>query len=174
MNPAENRDTRIAVRGAFAGAALFVALIVAFSAAGPGPLPTTSLLLIGVFGVASHVVLFPVVAQLPAPSWARAAGYAWIAIDVMLNIAAVNGGDIKLISALRLGGHIPAGLWMAAAALEAAGATRYVGTLLGALLIVHAFASPWIPMWIIFIPFVMIPLWLALVGGRCFAAPVRT
>jgi hypothetical protein len=84
MNKRGTRDIQLATRGAFAGAALFIALIVAFSTAGAGPPSATTLMLIGVLGAASHLVLLPVVAVLPAPVWARAGGYAWIAIDVML------------------------------------------------------------------------------------------
>jgi hypothetical protein len=47
--------------------------------------PTSSIFLDelnGLLGVAPHLLLFPVVAALPAPRWAKAAGYGWLAIDI--------------------------------------------------------------------------------------------
>jgi hypothetical protein len=164
MSIAPTANTRLAGQGAFAGAALFVALIVAFSTVGTSQPSPSMLLLLGVFGAASHLVLLPVVAELPAPAWARAGGYAWVAIDTMLNVASVNGAEPSLIAALRLGGHVPAALWMAMASRQAAGPARAVGLLLAALLMIHAFASPWLPAWVLFIPFVLVPVWLALIG----------
>jgi hypothetical protein len=155
---------QLASRCAYAGAALFVALIVAFHLAGANASATGWAIVIGVVAVSSHLILLPVVGAIDVPSWARAGGYAWIAIDVMLNVATVNGADGELMSALRLGGHVPAALWIAFAASRLGGAAREVGALLAAMLTVHAFASPWIPMWVIYIPFVTIPVWLALAG----------
>lgn len=136
-----------------------------------GP-PTGVLLLVGgVLGVFSHLVLLPVVAALPAPAWARATGYAWITIDVMLNVATVNGADVGLIAALRLGGHVSAATWMALAAWHMSGLVRAIGIPLAALLLIHAFASSWLPAWAIFIPFLLLPVWLALVGRDLLSRP---
>ena len=165
-------DTRLAMRGAFVGAALFVVLIVVFSTIDPNHPSNIATLLIGVLGVSSHLVLLPVVAALPAPGWVRASGYAWIAIDTMLNVASVNGADAAMVAALRLGGHVPAGLWMAVSALETGGAVAALGIPLGVVLAIHAFASPWIPAWVLFIPFVSIPVWLTIVG-RHFSRTTR-
>ena len=41
---------------------------------------------------------------------------------------------------------------------------RLVIVVLGALLLGHAFVSQWLPPWVLFIPFVLIPVWLALAG----------
>lgn len=38
------------------------------------------------------------------------------------------------------------------------------GTSAGALLGLHAFAAHWVPEWTIYPPFVLIPIWLTLVG----------
>ena len=53
---------------AYAGSILFVALFASDLAGAP-----TSPLL----DMASHLILLPVIATLPAPAWARAAGYGW-------------------------------------------------------------------------------------------------
>jgi hypothetical protein len=39
-----------------------------------------------------------------------------------------------------------------------------VGIVLAALLAGHALSAPWIPPWVLFVPFVMIPIWLTLLG----------
>lgn len=164
VNALSSEETRLGSAGAFAGSALFVALIVVFSAVGDSQPSTGMLVLMGLFGAASHLVLLPVIAELPAPTWARVGGYAWVAIDVMLNVASVNRESMEIVAPLRLGGHVPAALWMMMAASRAGGGVRPVGVLLGALLMAHAFVSQFVPSWVIFIPFVMIPVWLALVG----------
>jgi hypothetical protein len=166
MTPTQTQNPRLATRGAFAGAALFVVLIVIFSSL-KGQVPAPGLLLtMGLVGAASHLVLLPVVAELPAPVWARVCGYGWLLFDVALNVATVNGADMHVVSALRLGGHVPAGLWLSIAAYGSGGSVRALGVPLGAMLIVHAFLSPQLPAWAIFIPFVLIPVWFTLVGLR--------
>ena len=67
---------------------------------------------------------------------------------------------------IRLGGHVLAGIWIFTASRSLAGVARGLGLLLGVLLIAHAFLSPWLPPWAIFPPFVLIPIWLVLVGRR--------
>ncbi len=47
--------------------------------------------LLALLGVAEHLLLFPVVAALPAPRWARAAGYGWLVIDMATEIMQLNG-----------------------------------------------------------------------------------
>ena len=155
--------TNLAPRAAYAGAALFVLLIV-YSLLGNGQPSTALFIAMGVVGAASHLVLLPVVAAMPAPEWARAAGYGWLVIDTMLNVASVNGLDPNLAGALRLGGHASSALWMATAAQHSKGAVKAIGWPLAAVLMVHAFGAPWLPAWVIYPPFVTIPIWLVLIG----------
>jgi hypothetical protein len=153
-----------AARAAYAGAAMFVVLLVLFSMLGAGPPSTPMLIVTGVIGAAAHLVLMPVVAAMPAPQWARAAGYGWLVIDTMLNVASVNGLDPGIAGALRLGGHASSALWMATASHHSRGAVRAIGWPLAIVLAVHAFGSPWMPAWVVFPPFVTIPAWLVLIG----------
>jgi hypothetical protein len=149
---------------AFIGAALFVGLMAAFSAIGDTP-PTGGLLLVlGILGVSSHLVLLPVVSASGRAAWTRACGYSWIAIDVMLNVASINGMTLAAVTPLRLGSHVLTAVWIADAALTAGGLPRPVGLVLAALLAGHALTAPWIPAWVLFIPFVLIPVWLVLLG----------
>lgn len=159
--------------GAFIGAALFVALMITFSMLGDTPPSGSLLLLLGVLGVSSHLVLLPVVCVSGRASWARASGYSWIAIDVMLNVGSVNGMTMAAVTPLRLGSHILAAVWIADAALAAGGVARLVGIALAALLACHALAAPWIPAWVLFIPFVLVPVWLVLLGRTLRRAEAR-
>jgi hypothetical protein len=153
-----------ATRSAYAGATLFVVLIVLFSQLGASQPSTPMLITMGVIGAAAHLVLLPVVAAMPAPAWARAAGYGWLVIDTMLNVASVNGLDPGIAGALRLGGHASAVVWMAAAAQHAHGPVKIIGWPLAIYLGFHAFGAPWLPAWVIFPPFVTIPIWLVCIG----------
>jgi hypothetical protein len=56
----------------------------------PGSSPALSELN-AVLGMAPHLLLFPVVAALPAPRWAKAAGYGWLVIDVMAYLSGAAG-----------------------------------------------------------------------------------
>jgi len=156
--------TNLAARAAYAGAAMFVVLLMLFSTLGTGQPATPILIAMGVIGAAAHLVLLPVVAAMPAPAWARAAGYGWLIIDTMLNVASVNGLDPNITGALRLGGHASSALWMATAAQHSKGAVRAIGWPLAIVLMIHAFAAPWAPAWVIYPPFVTIPVWLVCIG----------
>jgi hypothetical protein len=105
-----------------------------------------------------------VVAASGTRSWTRAAGYAWLAIDVMLNVASVNGMTLAAVTPFRLGGHVLAATWVADAALASSGLVVPVGLALAALLAGHALTAPWIPPWVLFVPFALIPVWLVLLG----------
>src|SRR5262249_49174697 len=140
---------------AYAGAALFVALMAAFGSLGDAAPGGGILLLIGVLGVSSHLVLLPVVCVSDSLPWSRACGYSWIAIDVMLNIASVNGMTLAQVTPFRLGSHVLTSVWIADAALTAGGVVRAVGIVLAALLAGHALTNPWIPAWVLFVPFAM-------------------
>src|SRR5436190_893298 len=83
---ASRRHTSLLAYGA---AVLFAALFASIGAQAPPPISP----LLGLFG---HLVLLPVVAALPAPPWARAAGYGWLIGDVVLNVAAWNVGAMRL------------------------------------------------------------------------------
>jgi hypothetical protein len=150
--------------GAYVGAGLFVGLMIAFSTVGNEPPGAVTLAAIGVIGVTAHLVLLPVVSATGSMPWARAGGYSWVAIDVMLNVAAINGAPLDTLMPLRLGGHVLAAVWIADAARSAGGIVGVVGTVLAVLLGGHAVSAPWVPAWVLFLPFTLIPVWLVLLG----------
>jgi len=150
----------------YAGAASFAALLVLI---GVAPMFRPA----GAVAVLAHVLLYPVVAGLRAPEWARMGGYAWLSIDIVSSVMAMNGVDAGTITAVRLGGHIPAALWIVAASLEARGPMRVVGVPLGALLFGYSLVAPWVPPVALLPAIILIVVWLALVGrvvGRSQAA----
>ena len=166
------REMSAAAGPALAGAALFVALIVLFSTQATHPAPV---LLVAVVAAGAHLVLFPVVGTIAAPVWCRAAGFSWLAIDVILNIATLNGVPMDTVMPLRLGGHILAGTWISLASRDLGGAAGAIGFVLGPLLILHAFLAQWLPPWAIFPPFLLIPLWLLLLArSLSVAVPSRS
>jgi hypothetical protein len=124
---------------------------------------TTELLTI--LGVAEHLLLFPAVDALPAPRWAKAAGYGWLVIDMATEIMGLGGVAKITYLSLRYGGHISAAIWIASASWQEKGALRIVGYLLALDLVVFSFMT-FVPFsFVILIPsLVLLPLWVALVG----------
>jgi hypothetical protein len=55
---------------------------------------------------------------LNAPAWARAAGYGWLAIDVLAGSLLINNVPHDIADPVRLGGHILGGLWVAVASFH--------------------------------------------------------
>jgi len=116
-----------------------------------------------VLGILPHLLLFPVVAALPAPGWARAAGWGWLVIDMATDIMAINGVAPPIFLGLRYGGHVAAALWIAVASWPAPRAARSVGWLLALDLGGYSFL-PGAPFVVLFPSFVLLPLWFILVG----------
>lgn len=117
----------------------------------------------GLLPVAAHLLLFPVVAALPAPRWARAAGYGWLAIDIATDIMALNGVSDTIYLPMRYGGHISAALWIGTASWQAKGAMRIVGLLLAFNLGAYSFI-PHGPLFLLFPTGPLLPIWFALAG----------
>lgn len=74
--------------------------MIAFSTVGNEPSGAVTLAAIDVIGVTAHLVLLPVVSATGSVLWARAGGYSWIAIDVMLNVAGINGAPLATLMPL--------------------------------------------------------------------------
>jgi hypothetical protein len=114
-------------------------------------------------GNAEHLLLFPIIAALPAPRWAKSAGYGWLVVDMATDIMALQGVSPTIYLPLRYGGHIAAALWAASAALQAKGAVRIVGVLYALDLALYSY----LPHGVFFILLpsaVLLPLWLVLLG----------
>jgi hypothetical protein len=121
---------------------------------------------VALLGVAPHLLLFPIVAALPAPPWGRAAGYGWLVVDMATDIMALNGVAAPTFIAMRYGGHVSAALWIAVASWHTRGASRIIGLLLALDLGGYSFVAPFDPTHFVgLLPsFVLLPVWLVLVG----------
>jgi hypothetical protein len=162
FRPAQPATTPYATYGA---AVLFAVSLARFAFIPRLGLPANSLLLAelnaGLLPIAAHLLLFPLVAALPAPSWARAAGYGWLVIDMATDVMALNSVPDTTYLPMRYGGHVAAALWIATASWQAKGALRIVGLLLalnlgGYSLIPHASYLLLIPTGF------LLPIWFAL------------
>ena len=155
------------VYAAYGAAILFAVSLARFYFIPRLGLPPDSLLLAelnaGLLPIAAHLLLFPLVAALPAPQWAKAAGYGWLVIDMASDIMALNSVPNTTYLPMRYGGHVAAALWIATASWQASGAMRIVGLLLafnlgGYSLIPHASYLLLIPTGF------LLPIWFALAG----------
>ena len=133
---------------------------------------TTSSSVIGtealaLLAVAEHLILFPVIAALPAPPWARAVGYGWLVLDIATDIMQLNG-EVKLTYlSLRYGANIAAALWIVSASSQAKGAMRVIGIIVALDLALYSFIA-FLPFtFLVLVPsLILLPLWLYMVGRK--------
>lgn len=159
----ETTQSRLAL-AAYGVAALFAVRLPSFYFL---PQSSSSLIvreLSALLGIAPHLLLFVVVAALPAPVWAKSAGYGWLAIDMTTDIMALNGVADTTFLSMRYGGHIAAALWIASASWEAKGATRAVGLLLALDLAGYSFIAPFVSFVALLPSIVLLPAWFVLVA----------
>jgi hypothetical protein len=96
-------------------------------------------------GIFYHLAMFLLVFKLPAPEWARAAGYGWLLLDVTAGALVINHVPRAIAGNVRLGGHIFAGIWFVMASLQGSPAAKLAGLPAGLLLFAYTFASPFLP-----------------------------
>lgn len=117
---------------AYIAAAFFLAgMVVIFTMGLPAfegtpPLPIN---LFTAFGLIFHLAMLPVIAALPAPSWARASGFTWVVVDNMLILLSFYGGGADIVPPLRMGVHLATATWIFGASMAHEGAFRWVGFL---------------------------------------------
>jgi hypothetical protein len=99
----------------------------------------------GYAGIFYHLSVFLLVFKLPAPEWAKAAGYSWLLLDVAAGTLGINQVDPAIAQRVRLGGHIFAGIWIVMASLQGSLAAKLVGLPTGAILFAYTFVSPFLP-----------------------------
>jgi hypothetical protein len=153
--------SRPAVRAACMAAALFVDAFARFFVLPPEGRDNV---LIALLGVAPHLLLFPIVAMLPAPRWA--AGYGWLVVDIATDIMALNGVPVSTYLPMRYGAHVSAALWIAVTPWRIRGASCSIGLLLAVDLGGYSFVAPFDPTHFVglLLSFVLLPVCLVLVG----------
>ncbi len=120
---------------------------------------------LALLAVAEHLILFPVIAALPAPKWARAVGYGWLVLDIATDIMQLNGVVKLTYLTLRYGANVAAALWMASASWQGKGAIRVIGVIVALDLAVYSFIT-FIPLtFLVLVPsLILLSLWFFLVG----------
>src|SRR5712691_6170103 len=125
--------------------------------------PSTALIaeLIALLGIIPHLLLFPVIDALPAPRWAKAAGYGWLVIDMSTDIMQLSGVNSSIYLSLKYGGHNSAATWITLTSAQANRNRRILGLLTAIDLAAYSVLNPLSPlMFIILIPLILIlPLW---------------
>ena len=139
----------------YIAAVLFLILLILFSS-------TPQSIIIPFVGVAFHLMLFPVVRKLPAPEWARAAGYGWLVLDLALNVAELNGVDQHITMPFRLGGHISSAVWIVTASLRGSSPLRVTGILQGIFTVGYSLLAPWVPNYGLYPSALLLLIWLVL------------
>ncbi|GAC1378490.1 MAG: hypothetical protein NVSMB33_02820 [Ktedonobacteraceae bacterium] len=165
----ETQPSRLTVTAAYGAAVLFAIHLATYLVPSIRDVtPTSSLIvaeLLALLAVAEHLLLFPVVAALPGPRWARAAGYGWLIIDMATDIMQLNGVVKLTYLSLRYGGHISAALWIASTSWRAKGALRIVGWLTALDLAIYSFIAFFPLTFVVLLPsLVLLPIWFVLVG----------
>ncbi|MFE2754872.1 hypothetical protein ACFXGA_23005 [Actinosynnema sp. NPDC059335] len=116
-------------------------------------------------GVFFHLSILFLVPRLDAAPWARAAGYGWVALDVLAGILMINDVEHDTAWAVRLGGHVLAGVWIVAASLVSrAWPVRVVGVVTGTWLAAYSFVGTVLPESFLRPAGILILVWFALLA----------
>lgn len=151
---------------AWLAAALFIPV---FALLPSGALPSA----VQRVGIVIHLILFPVVSRAPAPQWGKAAGYAWLGFDVTASVILLQQGDAAMAFAVRLGGHVLAGLWIGSVAFVAQGGFRLLGLGLGFSLGGYSLVTSFVPLSVFGISAPLMVAWLFWLGIRLRSLPAE-
>jgi hypothetical protein len=120
----------------------------------------------GYVSIFYHLAVFVLVFKLPAPEWAKAAGYGWLFLDVAAGTLGINQVQPAIAQDVRLGGHIFAGIWIVIASLQGSLVAKLVGLPTGVILFAYTFASPFLPtVWLSPAAIFML-VWLAILAWQ--------
>lgn len=139
---------------------LFIPSLVSFVISEPGVVwPEYS-------GVFFHLAILLLISKLDAPTWAKAAGYNWIALDVLTGIMSINGVAHDITWPIRLGGHVFAGVWIAvASACMSRQLIRIIGVVTGIWLGGYSFVADVAPDFVLYPSALLIVVWFALLAA---------
>lgn len=126
----------------------------------------TIAILLGVLAIVQHLVVFPVVAALPAPTWARLAGYTWLVVDMVTDLLQLGGAPKSIYLVVRLIINLVAALWVATASLHGTGALRVIGLIVAIDFACYSLLGGFFPWaFVVALPsLILLPLWFILVG----------
>lgn len=121
-------------------------------------------------GTAFHLLLLPIIAALPlAPIW-QATGLAWVVCDIIASIGMLwtarwdNEAAERVFNAIRMAGHLFAGIWIACASIRLGPAGLVVGGLLALSFVIYTLAAGRLPEKALAVPGVLMAGWLLLLA----------
>lgn len=126
-------------------------------------------------GVVFHLLLLPVVAHLADPIVVQGAGLAWVVCDVVASIGLIwaSPGQAETsqtaFTAVRLAGHLFAGVWIASASLPVGPVTSIVGFALALSFAAYTLAAGRLPQKALAVPGVLLAVWLLLLAWHFHA-----
>jgi hypothetical protein len=92
--------------------------------------PPISRILFTIFVLIFQLAMLPVIAALPAPAWAKASGFTWVVIDIMLVMLSYYGEGSDIVEPLRSGVNIATATWIFGVSKGQQGVFRWVGFLI--------------------------------------------
>ncbi|MFE9750171.1 hypothetical protein ACFYOT_35120 [Saccharothrix saharensis] len=126
-------------------------------------------------GVFFHLSILFLVSRLEAAPWAKAAGYGWVALDVLAGILMINDIQYDTAWAIRLGGHVLAGVWIVSSSLVSrAMPVTVVGVVTGLWLAAYSFVGNVLPETYLRPAGILILVWFALLAVLHRPAPERS
>jgi hypothetical protein len=128
---------------------------------------------LAVLAVAQHLVVFPVVAALPAPRWARAAAYVWLVFDMGTDLLQLGGTSKSVYLVIRLAVNVLAALWIASGSWRAGGALRGIGLFVALDTVAYSCVGLFFAWaFVVTLPsLILLPVWFALVGRSLAGMP---
>jgi len=162
--------TRLAPSAAYAAAVLFALHLATYFVASVRDATLTSSLAIAVtlaaLAVAQHLVVFPVVAALSAPQWAKIGAYVWLVVDTATDLMQLGDTPKLVYLPIRLAVNVLAALWIAAASWRTLGVTRVIGLIVAADTALYSALALLSPLaFLVTLPaLVLLPVWFLLVG----------
>jgi hypothetical protein len=125
-----NRSVEITNQGAFNSSvisfAAFIAMFASFTMLQKFP---DVIYLSTILAIAFHVALLPVVTIIPAPAWTKIGGYTWVAMDIILAVAGLNGVPNTTVEPFRYGVHVMLVLWPIGIAIANDGLLKWASIL---------------------------------------------
>lgn len=128
--------------------------------AGPSGLLAVAMLAFAGFQIA----MFPVVGALSAPRWARAAGYVWLSLGLVMVAMRWNGVSVATLDPMRWGQHLVAAIWILAAAATNRSIVRWLGALTGVWFGGYSFFAPWLSEMAFAPSMILLVVWVVFVG----------
>ncbi len=120
-----------------------------------------------------RVLLIPAVAFLPAPNWAKMAGWLWIFFDSALDIGSINNMDFDLVFQLRMGIHLAFGIWPIAVGWLSNGVHRWSAFLVGIVTAGYSFVAPWVPSWILASTALLLMIYIVISGIKLLSLSAK-